>query len=321
MPYNFGNILPVRIPALGDDANIETAFKTFYYGEEDGATATQQDIYDSANSIAGHIQRLVTDKADLDGSTLTNTTLTAPVINSPVLQTGAIGLTKIESGSEGQLLRMISSSPTWVDPDTVPVSEAAKVENAATFISNGQGVAPGETFDGSVAKTISYNTIGAAASAHVHGNISSLGAIGTTSGLVIKTGTNGVLEALAAGTSGQFLKHDGTWGTPYILPTATTSILGGVKIDDVTIKIASGVISTNSASANTASTLVARDSSGNFAAGTITATLAGNSTSTTKGVLYGGATPSTTQSAGNATIFVQQDQPSGIIPIGSVWMW
>lgn len=321
MPANFGNILPIKIPSLGDDANIETAFKVFYYGAEDGATATEQDIYESTNAVAGHIQRLVTDKADVDGATLTNTTLTAPTINDPVLEDGAIGLTKIATGSEGQLLRIVSSAPTWVNPETVPVSEAAKVQNAATFTSNGLGAAAGSTFDGSTAKTISYNTIGAAASAHVHGNISSVGAIGTTSGLIIKTGTSGVLEALAAGTSGQYLKHDGTWGTPYTLPTATTSILGGIKIDDVTIKIASGVISTNSSSSNTVSTLVARDSSGNFSAGTITATLSGNSTSTTKGVLYGGATPSTTETSGNATLYVQQDQPSGIIPIGSVWMW
>jgi hypothetical protein len=40
---------------------------------------------------------------------------------------------------------------------------------------------------------------------HVHGNISNAGAIGSTSGLPIKTGTSGVLEAGAFGTSaGQF---------------------------------------------------------------------------------------------------------------------
>ena len=47
--------------------------------------------------------------------------------------------------------------------------------------------------------------------AHTHGNVSNDGKIGSTAGLIIKTGTSGLLEALAAGSSGQFLGHDGTW--------------------------------------------------------------------------------------------------------------
>ena len=46
---------------------------------------------------------------------------------------------------------------------------------------------------------------------HVHGNISNAGAIGSTSGLPIKTGTSGVLEAGAFGTSaGQFAEGNHT---------------------------------------------------------------------------------------------------------------
>lgn len=50
--------------------------------------------------------------------------------------------------------------------------------------------------------------------AHVHGNITNGGAIGTTSGLMIKTTTSGVLTTLAAGTTSQYLRGDGVWGTP-----------------------------------------------------------------------------------------------------------
>jgi hypothetical protein len=49
---------------------------------------------------------------------------------------------------------------------------------------------------------------------HVHGNITNDGRIGTTAGNVIVTGTGGALTALAAGTAGQFLSHNGTWATP-----------------------------------------------------------------------------------------------------------
>ena len=45
---------------------------------------------------------------------------------------------------------------------------------------------------------------------HGHGNITNAGAIGTTSGLMVKTTTSGVLTTLPAGSSGQFLQYDGT---------------------------------------------------------------------------------------------------------------
>lgn len=50
--------------------------------------------------------------------------------------------------------------------------------------------------------------------AHAHGNITNGGAIGTTSGLMIQTTASGVLTTLAAGTTSQYLRGDGVWGTP-----------------------------------------------------------------------------------------------------------
>lgn len=47
-------------------------------------------------------------------------------------------------------------------------TSANKVNKAVTFNSGGQGAASGTTFDGSTARTISYNTIGAAAATHSH---------------------------------------------------------------------------------------------------------------------------------------------------------
>lgn len=57
------------------------------------------------------------------------------------------------------------------------------------------------------------------------GNITNAGAIGSTAGLMIKTTTSGVLTALAAGTTGQYLQFDGTWSTPpNYFPTAVTAV-------------------------------------------------------------------------------------------------
>jgi hypothetical protein len=47
-------------------------------------------------------------------------------------------------------------------------TSANKVNKALTFNNGGSGVASGTTFDGSTARTISYNTIGAAAASHAH---------------------------------------------------------------------------------------------------------------------------------------------------------
>lgn len=55
--------------------------------------------------------------------------------------------------------------------------------------------------------TFSVNT-------HGHGNITEGGKIGNVPGLMIKTGNNGLLYALDAGSSGQYLRYDGTWDTP-----------------------------------------------------------------------------------------------------------
>jgi len=70
---------------------------------------------------------------------------------------------------------------------------ANKVNNAVTFNNGGSGAASGTTFDGSTARTISYNTIGAAASSHAHGSLSSDGKVGTTTDQVVVTGTGGAI--------------------------------------------------------------------------------------------------------------------------------
>lgn len=127
---------------------------------------------------------------------------------------------------------------------------AGSVANSVTFNNGGTGDASGTTFNGSAARTISYNSVGAAASSHAHGNITSAGAIGSTSGLVVVTTASGVLTTLAAGTSGQFLKHDATFGNVYLgtttlqgssanqAVTGVTSITAGTGTSNLTLQTA-----------------------------------------------------------------------------------
>lgn len=60
------------------------------------------------------------------------------------------------------------ASGNWGINISGKAASADKVANALTFNSSGAGAASGTTYDGSAAKTISYNTIGAAKAVHSH---------------------------------------------------------------------------------------------------------------------------------------------------------
>jgi len=93
-------------------------------------------------------------------------------------------------------------------------------------------------------------------------------------------------------------------------PTLVTPLLGtptsGVLTNCTGLPLTTGVTgtlansSTTATSANTASTIVARDASGNFSAGTITASLSGNATTATSATSATTATTATTANALNS---------------------
>jgi hypothetical protein len=143
-----------------------------------------------------------------------------------------------------------------------------------TFNSAGSGGASGSTFDGSSTLTVSYNTIGAAptASPTFTGTITTPL---TTAGIVL-TNAAGALSSTA------------TIADSYL---ATISSAGKVLNS-----------ATTAASANGASTIVARDASGNFTANTITANLTGN-VSGTAGSLANALTFSTGLTLSSGTTF------------------
>jgi hypothetical protein len=93
-----------------------------------------------------------------------------------------------------------SAANTFCQGNDSRLSDTRNTTNALTINNGGAGVASGSTFNGSTAVTISYNTIGAAAVSHVHGNITSAGAIGSTANLPVITTTSGVLTTSTFGT-------------------------------------------------------------------------------------------------------------------------
>lgn len=81
-------------------------------------------------------------------------------------------------------------------------------ECGITFNNSGSGAASGTTFDGTYTRTISYNTVGAAAASHTHGNITNAGALSTASRVVV-TDSNKKITVSSAITTTELGYLDG----------------------------------------------------------------------------------------------------------------
>ena len=93
------------------------------------------------------------------------------------------------------------ASGTWGIDISGKAASADKVANALTFNSAGAGAASESTYDGSAAKTISYNTIGAAKAVHSHAFSDITGKPTTLAGYGITDGaSNAELSAHASNT-------------------------------------------------------------------------------------------------------------------------
>lgn len=152
------------------------------------------------------------------------------------------------------------------------------------------------------------------------------------------TGTSLTLPA-TRGTNGNFLTTDGIGGTSWTAPTGgtVTGVTGtapivssggnapAISISTATTSTAGSMSAADKAeldaatNANTASTLVARDASGNFSAGTITAALTGNATtaSTSTNIAGGLAGSVPYQTAANATALLAKGTAGQVLTMNS----
>ena len=122
----------------------------------------------------------------------------------------------------------------------------------------------------------------------------------------------GTTVQLAAGTSGYVLKSNGAAAPSWTIGTISGVQLGS-NLSTLTLNTsgtglsgsttyngsaaATFTVTSNATSANTASTIVARDASNNFSAGTITAALSGNATTATTATNQSGGTVNGTTGA------------------------
>ena len=206
------------------------------------ATVDNLTITSSGTSTELEASRELKLTAD-DGSASSGAKIIAPLISSLA-----------GTGSNGALV------PT-VDSDVDLGKSNLKWDNAHanTFIGDLQGNA-----DTATLATTATNIAGGAA-----GSLAYQTASGATS-------------LLSAGTAGTILHSGGTagppyWGSPAVADLIPGNYLNGTSYDGLTAR----QFDVDATSANTASKVVARDASGNFSAGTITANLTGNATTAT----------------------------------------
>jgi hypothetical protein len=113
---------------------------------------------------------------------------------------------------------------------------------------------------------------------------------GITLANIVQTGTTGTVDSTMI-LDGTIVNADIN-ASAAIVDTKLATIATASKVSNT---------ATTAASANTASAIVARDASGNFSAGTVTATLSGNVTGNVTGNLTGNVTGNVTGSSGSTT--------------------
>jgi hypothetical protein len=135
--------------------------------------------------------------------------------------------------------------------------------------------------------TLNQSTSGNAATATTATNLA-----GGSAGTIPYQSAAGTTAMLAAGTAGFLLQANGaaapSWVTAPVANNGTltlavsgTGLSGSQTFTANQAGNATFTVASNATNANTVSTIVARDASGNFSAGTITAALSGNATTAT----------------------------------------
>ena len=300
----------------------------------------------SGNFSAGTIT------ATLSGSATSATTATnlAGGAANQIAYQSASGTTSFATApsASNQVLNWNGSAFTWSAGTIsgVPLGSNLNSLTAGTYLT-------GTAYNGSAAQTwtvdaTSANTASKVVARDASGNFSAGTITATLSGNAstatsATTATNlaggsagtipyqsaaGTTVQLGAGTSGYILQSNGAAAPSWVvastaagvnngtltLNTSGTGLSGSQTFTANQSGAATFTVTSNATSANTASTIVARDASGNFSAGTITAALSGNATTATTAstVTTIGTTQVTNLYSPNGTTVVSPDTTSAM---------
>jgi hypothetical protein len=133
------------------------------------------------------------------------------------------------------------------------------------------------------------------------------GSLTLDNALPIASGGTGATTAAGARTALGTINDPGASGL-MVRTTANTTLARSVAVSGTGLSVTNGdgvsgnpTVASNATSANTVSTIVARDGSGNFSAGTVTANLSGNVTGNVAGNVTGNVTGNVSGTAANVT--------------------
>jgi hypothetical protein len=241
---------------------------------------------------------LTTNGTDTSWATVTQTTFSA----------GTTGFTPATATSGAVTLAgtlNIANGGTGATTAQGAINALAAATTSGYYLrGNGTNVVMAAIVAGDV-PTLNQNTTGNAATATLATTATTAttatNLAGGSAGTIPYQSAAGTTVQLTAGTSGYILQSNGAAAPSWVVkPTGTvTSVTGGSYLTGGTITT-SGTLAVDATTTNTASKVVARDASGNFSAGTITAALTGNVTgnvSGSSGSCTGNAATATTASA------------------------
>ena len=271
-----------------------------------GTTDLPFDLFSSAQvyiggtniNISGTTISLTGTVAPTNGGTGVNTVATGDLLYGSGTNTWA----KLPAGA-GYRSLLMNAAGTQVEWNAVALNQSNAVSGTLATTNGGTGL---NTYTlGDIVYSSAANTI-----AKLAGNTT------TTKKFLVQTGTGSVSAAPAWDVVNGADVNGNITGSAGSVANALTL---GTYLTGTSYNGSSAVTATvDATSANTASKVVARDSSGNFAAGTITAALSGNATTaTTSTNLAGGAAGDLAyQTAINTTAFLADVDTGNVLLSG-----
>jgi len=270
----------------------------------------------SGNFSAGTITATLSGSATSAGTATTATTATnvAGGVAGAIHYQSAVGTTGFSAaGTSGQVLTSSgTTAPTWTTATNANTASTIVARDASGNFSAGTITA---ALSGNASTATSATSATSATTATTATNLA-----GGAAGTIPYQSAAGTTVQLTAGTAGLILQANGAAAPSWVSAATAAGVNNGTLTMAVSGTGLSGsqtftanqstaatfTVTSNATSANTASTIVARDASGNFTAGTITAALSGNATTATSATSATTATTATTatnQSGGtvNAT--------------------
>jgi hypothetical protein len=255
-----------------------SAARTFAVDATDANTASKVVARDaSGNFSAGTITATLSGAAT---SATTATNLAGGTLGDIPYQSAAGTTAFLTGGTNGYVLKSNgAAAPTW----TAATISGVQLGNNLNTLTLGTYLT-GTSYNGSAAITAAVD----ATSANTASKVVARDASGNFSAGTITASLSGNATSATTATTATTATQVSNSLT---LATSGTGLTGSATFNGATAQ--TFTVTSNATNANTASTIVARDASGNFSAGTITATLSGNA--------------STATSAGYSTYLITQD--------------